>query len=343
MRQYAMRRMLFFIPVLLAVTFITFFGLNLIPGDPALTFLGGSGGNIGGFANLDELDKWHKTHHLEQQVCLNKHDNGALGKIGALDNCGGILMTKYVTWLGGMLHADPGDSLLGGSIQRELKSRFPVTLQILVFSFVFTMFFGLLFGTIAAVWQDSPIDYFVRVFSIFGLSVPNFFALTLLLLIPAILWRYAPPLGYTPIWKSPTHFLQLMIPPTLILSLEGAAGLMRLVRSALLEVLRQDYIRTARAKGLTDRIVFLRHAAKNAMIPVLTIAGGLIAGLLGGSLILERIMAMPGLGQYTFNAVQQQDYNVVMTMVTYSAVVIVSANLVVDLLYAVVDPRIRYR
>jgi len=252
-------------------------------------------------------------------------------------------MEKYFSWLGGMLRADPGDSLLGGDIKSELKARFPVTLQILVFSFTFTMIFGLLFGAVAAVFQDSPIDYFVRVFSVFGLSVPNFFALTLLLLIPAILWSYAPPLGYAPIWKDPAAFTQKMLPPTLILSLEGSAVLMRLVRSALLEVLRQDYIRTARAKGLTERIVFARHAAKNAMIPVLTIAGGLIAGLLGGSLILERIMAMPGLGQFTFNAVQQQDYNVVMTMVTYAALVIVSANLIVDLLYATVDPRIRYR
>jgi peptide/nickel transport system permease protein len=336
MRQYAMRRVLFFIPVLFAVTFITFFGLNLIPGDPALNFVGGQ-------AYLNEIENWHKSHHIEQQDCLNKHDNGALGKVGALDNCAGILFTKYFSWLGGMLHGDPGDSLLGGSIKSELKARLPVTLQILVFSFAFTMFFGLLFGTIAAVFQDTPLDYFVRVFSIFGLSVPNFFALTLLLLIPAILWRYAPPLGYTPIWKDPTAFLEKMIPPTLILSVEGAAGLMRLVRSALLEVLRQDYIRTARAKGLQERIVFLRHAAKNAMIPVLTIAGALIAGLLGGSLILEQIMAMPGLGQYTFNAVNQSDYNVVMTMVTYAALVIVTANLVVDLLYATVDPRIRYR
>jgi peptide/nickel transport system permease protein len=336
MRQYAMRRMLFFIPVLLMVSLITFFGLNLIPGDPALTFVGGT-------AYLDELDNWRKSHDLEQQTCLNDHDDGALGKVGALDNCSGILFEKYFTWLGGMLRADPGDSLLGGDIKSELKARFPVTLQILVFSFAFTMFFGLLFGTIAAVFQDSPLDYFVRVFSIFGLSVPSFFSLTLLLLIPAILWRYSPPLGYAPIWQEPVSFLQKMIPPTLILSIEGAAGLMRLMRSALLEVLRQDYIRTARAKGLQERMVFLRHAAKNAMIPVLTIAGGLIAGLLGGSLILERIMAMPGLGQYTFNAVQQQDYNVVMTMVTYSAVVIVSANLIVDLLYATVDPRIRYR
>lgn len=336
MRQYAMRRTLFFIPVVLIVSFITFFGLNIIPGDPALTFLGG-------IIEISELENYHKSHGLEHQTCLNKHDDGYFGKVGALDNCADILFEKYFTWMGGMLRADPGDSLLGGDIKSELKARFPVTLQILLFSFTFTMFFGLLFGCLSAIFQDSFLDYFVRVFSIFGLSIPNFFSLTLLLLIPAILWSYAPPLRYEHIWENPAHFLQKVLPPTLILAIEGSAVLMRLVRSALLEVLRQDYIRTARAKGLQEQLVFLRHAFKNAMIPVLTIAGGLMAGLLGGSVILEQIMAFQGLGQYTFRAVTQQDYNVVMTMVTYSAIVIVTMNLVVDLLYAYVDPRIRYR
>jgi peptide/nickel transport system permease protein len=173
--------------------------------------------------------------------------------------------------------------------------------------------------------------------------VPAFYTLTLLLLIPAILWRYAPPPGYIPIWEDPLGSLEKILPPIILLSIEGSAVTMRIVRSALLEVLRQDYIRTARSKGLSERVVFLRHAAKNALIPVLTIAGGLIAGLLGGSIILENIISMPGLGQFTFRAVQQQDYNVVMTMVTYAAAVIVTANLTVDLLYAFADPRIRYR
>jgi peptide/nickel transport system permease protein len=336
MRQYAMRRMLFFVPVLVAVSVLTFFGLNLIPGDPALTFLGGQ-------AETFDIENFHKAHGLEHQTCLNENDDGTFGKVGAISACGDLLVEKYFVWLGGMLRGDPGESLLGGDIASELKARFPVTLQILFFSFTFTMFFGLLFGTLSAVFQDSPIDYFVRVFSIFGLSIPTFFSLTLLLLIPAILWSYSPPLRYYHFWEDPVQFLQKVLPPTLLLSIEGSAGLMRLVRSALLEVLRQDYIRTARAKGLEERLVFLRHAAKNSMIPVLTIAGGLIAGLLGGSVILEQIMAFQGLGQYTFRAVSQQDYNVVMTMVTYAALVVVSMNLLVDLLYAYVDPRIRYR
>ncbi len=313
MRQYAMRRLVFLIPVVFSVSLITFFGLNLIPGDPAMRFLSIE-------AKTEEIQNFHKLHGLDKPI-----------------------LERYGNWFWGMLRGDPGESLLGGDIKSELKARFPVTAQVLLFAFTLTMFFGLLFGTLAAVFQDSPIDYFVRFFSVLGLSVPQFYALTLLILIPAILWRYAPPLRYEPLWVNPAHFIQQILPPALILSLEGSAGLMRLTRSALLEVLRQDYIRTARSKGLQERAVFMRHAAKNAMIPVLTIAGGLIAGLLGGSLILEQIISLHGLGEYTFRAVQQQDYNVVMTMVTYAAIVIVLANLTVDLLYAFVDPRIRYR
>ncbi len=313
MRQYALRRMIFVVPVVLIVTFITFFGLNLIPGDPAVSFLGID-------ASPDQIQAFHQQHGLDKP-----------------------LVTRYFDWLKGMLHGDPGDSLLGGNIKTELGARFPVTFQVLLFSFLFTMLFGVIFGTLSAVFQDSALDYSVRVFSIFGLSIPSFFSLTLLLLIPAMLWRYAPPLGYKPLWSDPWHFARQVIPPTLILAVEGSAVLMRLVRSAMLEVLRQDYIRTARSKGLQETAVLLRHATKNAMIPVLTIAGTLIGALLGGSVILENIMGLPGLGQYTFRAVTQSDYNVVMTMVTYSAIVVVLANLTVDLLYGVFDPRIRYR
>ena len=313
MRRYAVRRLIFVVPVVLIVTFITFFGLSLIPGDPAVSFLGIQ-------ATPEQIQSFHKQHGLDKPIT-----------------------ERYISWLGGMLHGDPGDSLLGGNIKSELKARFPVTFQILLFSFTFTMLFGMVFGTLSAVFQDTPLDYGVRIFSIFGLSIPSFFSLTLLLLIPAMIWRYAPPLGYKPLWVDPWHFARQVIPPTLVLAVGESAILMRLVRSAMLEVLRQDYIRTARSKGLEDTVVLLRHAAKNAMIPVLTVAGALVGALLGGSIILENIMALPGLGQYTFRAVTQSDYNVVMTMVTYSAIVIVLAHLTVDLLYAVVDPRIRYR
>jgi peptide/nickel transport system permease protein len=205
------------------------------------------------------------------------------------------------------------------------------------------MFFGVLFGILAAVFQDRRIDYLVRTFSVFGLSVPEFFTLTLLMLVPAILWRYAPPFGYFPVWEDPWRAIRQVVPPTLVLSIGSGAQLMRMTRSALLEVLRQDYIRTARAKGLPERTVLMRHAIKNATIPVMTIGGLLMAGLLGGSVILERVTALPGLGSYTFRAVIDRDFNVIMTMVMYAAMLVMTANLVIDLLYAYVDPRIRYQ
>jgi peptide/nickel transport system permease protein len=314
MLQYTIRRLLFIIPVLFAVSVLTFFAARLVPGEPALTYLGQ-------LARTDEIESWNKRHGLDRP-----------------------LLTQYLTWLGGILHGDPGESLAGGhNIGSELRARFPVTMLILTFSFTFVMLFGVTFGVLAAVFQGSMVDHGVRLFAVFGQSIPPFYKLTLLMILPAIWWRYAPPFGYIPFWEDPWRAARQVIPPTLVLAVGGSSTLMRITRSSLLEVLRADYVRTARAKGLRERAVILRHAVRNALIPVLTIAGGLIAGLMGGSVILENITSLPGLGQYTFNAVVNRDYNVVMTMVMYAAIVVTTAHLAVDLLYAVLDPRIRYR
>lgn len=314
MRAYAIRRLLFLLPVLLAASMLTFFALRLVPGVPALTFLGQ-------LARPEEIEAWNKAAGLDKP-----------------------LYQQYLTWLGGTLTGDPGRSLAGGqSIGDELRNRFPVTGLILVFSFSFTMILGVTFGILAAVFQDGPIDYLVRVVSVFGQSIPNFFLLTLLILVPAILWRYSPPFGWVPFWEDPWRAARQVIPPTFILAIGGASTLMRLTRASLLEVLRADYVRTARAKGLSERFVLLRHALKNSMIPVLTVSGTLIAALLGGSVILENITSLPGIGQYLFSATVNRDYNVVMAMVMYAAVGVVTSHLIIDLLYAAVDPRIRYQ
>jgi len=313
MTRYALRRILFFLPVLLAVSAITFFGLALIPGDPAQLFLPIDAEN-------EAIEEWRASRGLDQP-----------------------LLERYINWLGGMLRGDPGPALVSGvPIHDEIAQRWPVSMLVLVFTFFFSTTLGLLFGALSAVFQDSWLDYFVRTFSIFGLSTPSFFLLTLLLVLPAVWWGYAPPFGYVPFWEDPGRAARQIIPPTLLLSIGGAGSLARLVRSSLLEVLRQDFITTARAKGLTERAVLVRHAIRNAAIPLLTVFGGVIGGLLGGSVILENITALPGLGQYTFNAVIQRDTNVVMAMTTYSAVLLVSSHLIVDLLYGWADPRIRY-
>lgn len=313
MRRYALRRLAFFVPVMVVTSILTFLAVNIVPGDPAVTVLGQQ-------ADRSAIEQFREVNGL----------NDPIGQ-------------RYLEWVGGILSGDPGRSLFGGDIQAELKARFPVTAMVMVFSFGFTVFFGVLFGMLSAIFQDRPTDYFVRTFSVFGQSVPDFYILTLLIVVPSILWSYSPPLGWVPPWEDPVRALHQIVPPTLILSIGGASILMRVTRSAMLEVLRQDYIRTARAKGLRERVVMRRHAVKNAVIPVLTISGALIAALLGGSIILEYIWALPGLGQYTYQAVVQGDLNVVMTMTMYAAVIVLSTNLIVDLLYGVVDPRIRYQ
>ncbi len=314
MWAYTLRRLIFFLPVLLIVSLLTFFATRLVPGEPALTFLGQQ-------ARIEEIEAWNRHHGLDRPLAV-----------------------QYFDWLGGVLRGDPGESLAGGqNIGSELRARLPVTLMILLFSFGFTMVIGITFGVLAAVFQDSWLDHSVRLFAVFGQSIPPFYKLTLLMILPAIWWEYAPPFGYVPFWNDPLRALQQIIPPTLMLAIGGSATLMRITRTSLLDVLRADYVRTARSKGLKERSVVLRHAVRNALIPVLTIAGTLIAALMGGSLILENITSLPGLGQYTFNGVIQRDYNVIMTMVMYAAIVVMSAHLAVDLLYAVLDPRIRYR
>jgi peptide/nickel transport system permease protein len=181
----------------------------------------------------------------------------------------------------------------------------------------------------------------VRVFAIFGLAVPNFLILTLLLIVPARIWGYAPPFGATNPFDSPVDNLRLFIPPTLLLSISSSAVLMRFTRSGFLEVLRQDYIRTARAKGLEERVVTMRHAFRNALPPVLTLAGLQLGGLLSGSIILERVMGLPGLGTWTLDAIGNKDIPVVMIVSLYTATVLMTINLVIDLAYGLIDPRIR--
>jgi len=310
-RAYIIRRLLFFIPVLLAASIITFLALRLVPGDPAVTFLGQQ-------ARPEEIERWHEDHGTNKP-----------------------LIEQYLRWLGGMLRGDPGETLAGGqSIGSEIKARFPVTGMILVFSFTVTMFFGVAFGIIAAVFQDSPLDYIVRVLSVFGQSVPSFFLLTLLILIPAMLWRYSPPFGYVPFWEDPWRALRQVVPPTFVLAIGSAATLMRLTRSSLLEVLRADYVRTARAKGLRERPVIIRHCVRNALLPVVTIAGIVLADIATGSFFVETIYQVPGVGRYFVQSITGRDYPVILGTVLLLGTVVSVMNLIVDLLYPLLDPRI---
>jgi len=251
---------------------------------------------------------------------------------------------QYLNWVKDMLTFDLGRSVLTQtSVTKEFKARFPVTFQLFVMTLAWTILIGVPLGVISAVRRNSPADFGVRMLAVTGLAVPTFWVATLVLMIPAQQWGYAPPLNKTiSLFDNPGANLRQMGPPSLVLALGAMAGVMRLVRSELLEVLRADYIRTARAKGLAGRTVVVRHALRNSLIPVVTVLGLQISGLLGGSVIVEQIFNLRGLGQYIYGSILQKDFAVTQTLVMYTAGIAVLMNLAVDVVYAVIDPRIKY-
>lgn len=312
MSAYLTRRMLGFAVNLVFVSIFVFTLLRLVPGDAAANILGQD-------ASPENLEKFREAHGLN-----------------------GSFLEQYTRWAGGMLQGDFGKSLWSHtSVTSTFFSRLPITLEIVALSFSFTLLFGISSGIISALKQNSWTDMGVRLVAIFGLAVPNFLILTLLLIIPSRYFGYAPPFGATNPFDNPLDNLRLFVPPTLLLSISSSAVLMRFTRSGFLEVLRQDYIRTARSKGLHERVVTMRHALRNALPPVLTLAGLQLGGLLSGSIILERVMGLPGLGGWTLDAIQNKDTPVVMLVSLYTAIVLMTINLVIDLTYALIDPRIR--
>lgn len=314
MLAYIVRRLLMAASILFLLSVVVFALLRIGPGDPALTGLG--------------------TTATPEQVAATRAEMG-------LDE---PYLVQYLDWLSGMVRLDFGTSVLTRTdITEEFKSRLPVSLQLMVMTLFWTVAVGVPFGVISATRQNSAADYAVRLVAILGLSVPSFWVATLVLLIPAQWWGYAPPLdGNVSLLHDPWANLRQFGPPSIVLALAPIASVMRLTRSSLLEVLRADYVRTARAKGLGERTLVLRHALKNSLIPVLTVLGLLMGGLLGGSVIVESIFNLRGLGQYIFAAILQKDYVVAQTLVMYTAAVAVLLNLAVDLTYSAFDPRIRY-
>jgi len=244
MTRYIFRRLLFVPPLLIAGSILVFALLRVVPGDPAAAMLG--------------------TEATPRQVALPRQ------RLGLNDS----LPIQYLKWVTNVATGDLGrSSITNQPIMAQIRSRLPVTLEILVLSLVLGTLFGVSFGVLSAVFQNSPLDYIIRVFSVFMLSILAFFALTLLILLPSLWWNYVPPLDYASPFDDPVRNLRIFLPPTLLLALESSAGLMRYTRSVCLDVLRQDYVRTARAKGLVERVVISRHMLKNAMVPIITILG----------------------------------------------------------------------
>ena len=253
-------------------------------------------------------------------------------------------LAQYRTWITGALHGDLGRSLITRrAVTSELGKRISLTSHLAVMSIIVAMLIALPVGVLSAVKQDTASDYLARFFAVLGLSLPDFWLATVAITFLAIWVQWIPPVGFAPLWEDPARCLAQLAIPALIIGARLAAVSMRMTRSSLLEVLRQVYIRTARAKGARERAVIVRHALKNAFIPVVTVVGQQFSVLLGGTVIVEFIFLQPGVGSLMLDAVLLRDYTLIQGAVLFFAAVIVTMNLLVDLSYAWLDPRIRYR
>lgn len=255
------------------------------------------------------------------------------------------LAQTYGKWIGGVFTGDLGTSMFNGaSVISEIKDRLPVSLELGSIGLLSGLFVAIPLGVAAAIWQDRWPDYLLRTIFILLQSVPGFWIAIMLITLGSIWFNWAPPLGteFAQAWEDPAAHFRIMVVPALLIGLTPSAGLMRLVRTQMLEVMRQDYVRTARSKGLTERTVIVRHAMRNALVPVVTVIGLTLPGLIAGTAIFESIFSLPGMGQYLVGSVQRMDYPVIQSTNLVFALLIVLANLGVDLSYPFLDRRIKY-
>ncbi len=313
MRLFIVRRLLLAALTLFVVSVLTFFMLRLIPGDIVDLMISDFG------------------YAADRQAIL--------AQLG-LDR---PIYVQFAEWFGGLFVGNLGDSLwTDRPVTAELARRYPVTLELAVVALVVSTAVSIPIGIITAVRQDTWPDYLLRSVSIGLVAVPILWIGTLVVTLPALFFGWAPPLNYVPFTEDPIGNLSVMALPSLIVGIPLMGGTIRMTRAMMLEVVRQDYIRTAWAKGLPPRAVWYRHAVRNALIPVLSLIGLQIPFLLGGTVIIEQIFNLPGMGVYMLQSLQQRDYVPAQTIVLVFAAGTVLINLIVDLLYGVLDPRIRY-
>ena len=317
MRAYVIRRLLLIIPTLLILSVIVFLLVRFIPGDV-----------------IDVMQQ-------EMMFTAGGIDREGLERALGLDL---PMHVQYGRWIGDIvLHGNLGKSLLGRfSVREKIAGRLPVTIQLGATALVIGLLIALPVGIYAAIRQDTAADYLGRSVAVIGLATPNFWLAVMVMLYPAIWWRWSPPMRLIPFTDDPLGNLGMFIIPGAILGTAMAAATMRMTRTMMLEVLRQDYVRTAWSKGLKEKAVVLRHAVKNAIIPVVTLVGMQLPILVGGSVIMENIFNLPGLGRLMLNALENRDYPVVSGINLLFGSVVVVGNLLIDLAYAFLDPRIRY-
>ena len=317
MQKYILRRVLLAIPAIIGLTIIIFLVMRILPGD-VLTVMFGEEGTL----QLSEEDR----ARIIASLGLDKP-----------------IYLQYVDWLQDIVTLKLGQSFWRSDTVMDLiKNRGPITLEIAIVSVILSWVIGLPVGILAAMKRNTPFDYAGRFFSILFLAIPNFWLGTLIVLTLVLTFEWKAPLGVINLWEDPWANLQIIWGPALVLGIGQAAYVCRMARSALLETIHEDYIRTARAKGLAERLVILRHALRNAIMPVITLSGVLLGFLIGGSVAVEQAFGVPGLGRTLVAAFFERDYIVIQNLVLIYGLVFVLTNLLVDISYAWIDPRIRY-
>ena len=316
MTSYILQRLALFIPTLILASFLAFAIMRILPGDPAIAMLGGAEGSF----TQEDLDV------VREQLGTNRP-----------------IHVQYITWIADLFQGDFNESYFHHVPVAELmKDRFPVSTQLAVMALILSYLIAIPLGVLSAVKQDTIIDHAAKLFTIAGVALPTFWVGILILFVLGYYFNWVPPLNYASFFENPGINLQQMIFPAIALGYFNTAFAARLTRSAMLEVMHEDYIRTARSKGLKEFVVISRHAIKNAFLPVITIVGFQLGRLFGGAVAIEAIFVVPGVGRLLVDSVLIRDYPVVQASILMIALVVLALNLVVDLLYGWLNPRIRY-
>jgi peptide/nickel transport system permease protein len=315
MRQYVLRRFLHIIPVLLIVTFLVFALMWAIPGDPVRAFIG-----PGEALDAKQLEVLRREHHLDQP-----------------------LLVRYVIWLADALAGDLGRSTINNRlVAQEVGERAVITFQLGLVAWIVAVLIAVPAGIVSAVYRGRPIDYLATVISIGAVAVPGFWLGIMAILLFGVTLGWLPTQGYVSLFDDPLEGLRHMLLPAFSLGITSCALIMRQTRSAMLEVLAQDYIRTARAKGLAERVIIWIHALRNSLLPVVTVLGLQTGRIFAGAVVIETLFRVPGMGQLMVQAIFQQDFTVVQGSVLVMALAVLLANLATDVAYAWLDPRIKY-
>ena len=316
MQRYVLGRLLLMIPTLVGVAVLTFVIMRLVPGDIVELRYAGSGSSV----PFEIIEAERRLLGLDKPI-----------------------HAQFADWIGGIVRLDLGQSLwTGRPVLEEIAGRLGLSFELAILATILAIILAVPLGVVAAVKQDTWIDYAIRVFSIGGLAMPSFWIGILIILVLLSVFYWSPPLTFTPFWEDPAANLAQLIWPAIAVGYRYAAVAMRMTRSSVLDVLREDYVRTARAKGVRDTIVVVRHALRNSLLPVVTVISLEFAFLIGGLVVTEQVFNLNGVGKLLVDAVAHRDYTLIQSLVLLLASVFVLVNFLVDMLYVALDPRIRY-